>query len=69
MRPPVDVVGSAGPVVAEYRVLTVGAGKFRLEAGSAAVAVCADPRPLSDWAFRHGATSVRHDYHLGLCPP
>jgi hypothetical protein len=39
---------------------------FELLCNGQTIAVCQSAKALSDWAFRHGASEVRHDYDLIL---
>lgn len=36
------------------------------QAGTERIAHCASAKRLSDWAFEHGCSEVRHDYDLRL---
>jgi hypothetical protein len=51
----------------DVRIVWHGHGYcYRLYLDQEALADCAHPRPLSRYAFDRGASSVRHEYDLGL---
>ncbi len=50
------------PMGSHLIIATMHTGGFDLWCGDELVGHCASAKRLSDWAFEHGAQSVRHDY-------
>lgn len=68
MKVPVEVLSKPQcEVFVITATLTDGTRSYDLHCADVLVARATDPRALSQYAFAHGAVSVRWDFDLNLC--